>query len=84
MIMNNHFLPIKEKFAEILQRKRIQSEITKEELVEKMHNVGVKMSVKTYERIENGNFYPTLETFCMLLKVLNCQLTIDGENLLDE
>lgn len=82
--MNKYFLPIKEKLAEILQRKRIQSGMSKEDLVEKMHSAGVKMSLKTYERIEDGNYYPTLETFLMLLKVLNCQLIIDGENLLKE
>lgn len=80
--MNKHFLPIKESLNDIIQRKRVQSGISIDDLIEKITMHDIKMSKKTYDRIENGNLYPTLEQFFIILKVLNCEVTINNEKIL--
>ncbi len=76
--MNNHFLPIKTVLSEIMQSKRIQSNLSIQEVVDKIRSYEISMSEKTYERIEKGNFYPTLEQFFIIIKVLQCETIIDG------
>lgn len=76
--MNEHFSPIKETFAELIQNKRIQSGISIEQMVEDIQKHNIKISAKTYSRIEDSQFYPTLETFFIILKVLKCEVKIDS------
>jgi transcriptional regulator with XRE-family HTH domain len=64
----------KEKIAEIIQTSRVQKGWTQQELGER-----VEMSQNTIARIENKRFFPSMESFILILECLDLTLKIGNE-----
>jgi putative transcriptional regulator len=64
----------KEKIASAIQTARVQKELTQEELGER-----VGMSRNTIARIENKRFFPSMESFLLILDALDINLILGDE-----
>lgn len=63
---------------EIFQRKRINKNLTLEDLENLTFSHGLKINSYTIMKIENGDISPNLDQLIVLLKALECNLNIDG------
>lgn len=77
--MNENLKKIKENVAGIIQKKRINSDFSLEDLSSKVNEVGVKISKNTLERIELGAISPNSEQLYSIFIALNCKIEIDSE-----
>lgn len=81
--MSEKVKEIKEKIANFIQKKRVNSDISIQDLSIKSHELGVSMSKNTLERIETGAISPNPEQLYTILVVLGCNLQIDKEIIID-
>lgn len=72
--MKDKIFKKREKVAEIIQKKRVQLELTQEELAEK-----VGFSRNTILRIEQAQFSPNADQLYIILEVLDLPLQIADE-----
>ncbi|PWN59160.1 helix-turn-helix domain-containing protein [Chryseobacterium oncorhynchi] len=63
---------------EIFQRKRINKNLTLEDIENLTFSHGMKINSYTIMKIENGDISPNLDQLIILLKALECNLNIDG------
>lgn len=67
---------------EIFQRKRINKNLTLEDIENLTFSHGMKINSYTIMKIENGDISPNLDQLIILLKALECSLKIDGTEII--
>lgn len=76
--MYKNIKPSLDKINDLLQRKRVNQNISLKEIEEKTSNLGLKISSETIEKIELGHIIPKIDQLIILLSALGCELEIDG------
>lgn len=67
---------------EIFQRKRINKNLTLEDIENLTFSHGLRINSYTIMKIENGDLSPNLDQLIVLLKALECNLKIDGSEII--
>ncbi len=75
--MHENIKPSLDKINDILQRKRVNQNISLKEVEEKTLKLGLKISSETIEKIELGHIIPKIDQLIILLTALGSELEID-------
>lgn len=76
--MYENIKPSLDKINDVLQRKRVNQNISLKEIEERTINRGLKISAETIEKIELGHIIPKIDQLIILLSALGIELEIDS------
>ena len=79
--MQDKIQPYLNKLLEFIQRKRINSNISLDELEKKCNEAGLKIKSGTLSKIEKGEVIPNTDTLFTILHALDCKIEIDNKYL---
>lgn len=78
--MSDNIQPYLNNITDILQRKRINQNITLQDLEKRCHDLGLKISSDTILKIEEGKYIPKTDQLFIILSALGSDIKIDDLN----